>query len=68
MDFESLKKLGLTEGEIKVYTSLIKMGRAPITIISSKTGLNRTGLYDIMEGLIEKGLVSYIYEEKKKYM
>ena len=67
MEFESLKKLGLTEGEIKVYLTLIKIGRAPVTLISSKTGLNRTGLYDIMEGLVEKGLVSYIYEEKKKY-
>lgn len=67
MDFESLRKLGLTEGEIKTYIALLKLVRAPITKISSETKLNRTGLYDIMENLINKGLVSYVFEEKKKY-
>ena len=67
MNTESLKKLGLTDGEIKVYLALLELGRAPITLISNRTKLNRTGLYDIVEGLVKKGLVSFVFEEKKKY-
>lgn len=67
MNLESLRKIGLTDGEIKAYLALLELGRAPITLISERTKLNRTALYDIMEGLISKGLVSYVYEEKKKY-
>lgn len=67
MDLESLRRLGLTEGEIKVYMTLLEVGRAPITLLSHKTKLNRTSLYDVVDGLIEKGLVSFVFENKKKY-
>lgn len=67
MNTDSLRRLGLTDGEIKVYLALLETGRAPITLISVKTKLNRTGLYDLIEGLVKKGLVSFVFEEKKKY-
>jgi HTH-type transcriptional regulator, sugar sensing transcriptional regulator len=67
MNTESLRRLGLTEGEIKVYLALLETGRVPITLISIKTKLNRTSLYDVIEGLVKKGLVSFVYEEKKKF-
>lgn len=67
MDIEPLKRLGLTEGEIKVYITLLELGGSPVAFISKKSGLNRTGLYDIIESLIKKGLVSYVFENKKKY-
>lgn len=67
MDIEPLRKIGLTEGEIKIYLALLENGRSPVAFLAMKTKLNRTGLYDIIEGLIEKGLVSFIFEEKKKY-
>ena len=67
MDTNSLLKFGLTRGEITVYLTLLETGRAPISVLSAKTKHNRTSLYDIIDGLVKKGLVSYIFEEKKKY-
>lgn len=67
MNTQTLKNLGLTDGEISTYLVLLENGRLPITDISKKTKLNRTGLYDIIENLIRKGLVSYVHEDRKKF-
>ncbi|MEK6894448.1 MAG: helix-turn-helix domain-containing protein [Nanoarchaeota archaeon] len=63
---ESLKKLGLSEGEIKVYSSLLDNGSLPINSIHERTGIERRNIYDILNKLIEKGLVSYINENKRR--
>ena len=54
-----LKKIGLSEKEIVVYTSLLELGPAPVREISRKAGINRGTSYDILKALANQGLVSY---------
>ena len=65
--FEKLVPLGLTHTEAKIYVTLIDLGRAQAGIISRKTGIHRRSVYDALERLIEKGLVSYIKENDKRF-
>ncbi len=65
--FEKLVPLGLTSTEAKIYVTLIDLGRAQAGIISRKTGIHRRSVYDALERLIEKGLVSYIKENDKRF-
>lgn len=62
MDLSFLAKLGLSDGEIKVYSTLVSSGSARINKIHESTGIERRNIYDILNKLIEKGFVSYINE------
>jgi HTH-type transcriptional regulator, sugar sensing transcriptional regulator len=64
--YEELTVLGLTRTESKIYSMLIELGRAQAGLISRKTGIHRRSVYDALERLIEKGLVSYIRENEKR--
>ena len=68
MNEETLKSIGLSPGEIKVYLSILKTGPSTINQITEKTGLERRGIYDIINKLIERGLISYIKEGKKRVL
>lgn len=63
----SLKEAGLTEGEIKVYLALLELGSSTTGPIIEKSGIARSIIYQILDKLMEKGLVSYIIKEKTKY-
>ena len=68
MDLSILKKIGLTDGEIKIYSSLIDLGQSSIFNIMKKSGVSSSKVYLILDRLIQKGLVSYISENNvKKY-
>ena len=67
MNLEILRKIGLTNGETRVYGSILELGSAPVSKIHERTGLERRSVYDILNKLIEKGLISYITEKKKKF-
>jgi sugar-specific transcriptional regulator TrmB len=66
MALEILRKIGLTEGEIKVYSAILEIGISTINKIHEKTGIERRNIYDILNKLIEKGLVSYTIEKGKR--
>lgn len=66
MDKEILREIGLTEGEIRVYTSLISLGKSSTGAIMDKSGISSSKVYLILEKLIEKGLVSFIVENNVK--
>jgi len=53
-------------GEVKVYSAILQIGISTINAIHEKTGLERRGVYDIINKLIEKGLVSYTLEKGKR--
>jgi sugar-specific transcriptional regulator TrmB len=67
MTLEILQKIGLSQGEIKVYSALLAVGSSPINKIHEKTGIERRNIYDILNKLIERGLVTYITENKKRF-
>jgi len=62
-----LENLGLSDGEIKVYLALLKLGSSPVSKIKEESELHRTTIYDFIEKLINKGLVSYSIENNVKF-
>ena len=64
---EKLKKAGLTGNEAKVYLGLLKFGSINGSRLAKKIGMDRTLTYQLLNNLVEKGLVSYIIKEHKKY-
>lgn len=62
-----LLRIGLTEGEAKVYLSLLELGSSTVGPIVKKTGVAYSNVYDILNRLIEKGLASFIIKSKTKY-
>lgn len=53
---------GLTKPEYTLYMVLLKLKTASARDISKETGFHRTNIYDIMEKLKERGLVSFYKE------
>ncbi|MBT4540468.1 TrmB family transcriptional regulator [Candidatus Woesearchaeota archaeon] len=67
MDISHLKEAGLTDGEIKVYLALLELGSSTTGPIIEKSRIARSIIYQILEKLMQKGLVSYITKDKTKY-
>ncbi len=63
---ELLRELGLSPNEAKVYEALIILGEASVQKISNKSKVHRRNVYDALNKLIEKGLVSEIFIKKEK--
>lgn len=62
---EQLKELGLSDGQVRVYTAVLELGIATLKKIQEKTGIERRNIYDILNKLIEHGLISYTIEKGK---
>ena len=62
-----LKELGLSEGEVKVYLALLKLGQTAVSKLTKETGQHRTTIYDFLEHLLQKGLVSSVIKEGVAY-
>jgi sugar-specific transcriptional regulator TrmB len=62
-----LTEVGLTKTEAKVYLTLLEEGASLAGVLSRKSGVHRRSVYDALERLIEKGLVSYIKTNNRKY-
>jgi len=67
MDENILQDAGLTPVEAKVYLTLLEHGALLAGVISRKSGVHRRSVYDVMDRLIEKGLVSYIVKNNRRY-
>jgi len=61
-----LREFGLTENETKIYLALLKLGTATPAEIAEKTGFSRSYVYDALERLLEKAIVSSILKKNKK--
>jgi len=62
-----LKELGFTDRETKVYLALIELGSSTVGPIATKTNLQHTKVYETLDKLIEKNLVSYIVVSKTRH-
>ncbi len=67
MNKDILIEAGLTSRESDAYLALLELDEALVTDISKKTKENRTHLYDTLSSLLQKGLVSYVIKNGKKY-
>jgi HTH-type transcriptional regulator, sugar sensing transcriptional regulator len=63
---EQLTNLGLSLTEAEVYLILLQEGTIQAGLISKKTKNNRTTVYQVLEKLVSKGLVSYVNRGKIK--
>ncbi|MGV8150113.1 MAG: TrmB family transcriptional regulator [Candidatus Woesearchaeota archaeon] len=67
MDTSPLEEIGLTKSEIKVYLALLRLGQTTSGPIVDESRVTRSKIYDILERLKNKGLVSHITKESTKY-
>ena len=66
MDTSILEDLGLTQAEIKVYVALLELGSSSAGKILEKSAVQNSVLHRALNSLIEKGLISFILEGKRK--
>lgn len=63
----TLKEIGLTEGETKVYLALLELGNSSTGKITQKSGISGSKVYEVLDRLIAKGLASYIIKNGTKH-
>ncbi len=63
---ETLKNIGLTETESRIYLMLLKLGEAAASEIVKRTGFYKPTVYAVLEKLERKGIVTHIIKEYKK--
>jgi len=61
-----LKEIGLTESEKKVYLALLSLGVSTRNNIVRESGISGSKVYEVLEKLQEKGLISTFIENKVK--
>jgi len=67
IDIEAFESIGLTKREIKVYLALLELGSTSIGAILEKTKIPSSKIYEILNRLQDKGLVSYVKIENKRH-
>ena len=63
---EQLEKLGLSTNEARIYSILLAEGPMQAGSISKRININRTTIYQVLDKLIEEGLIGYINNGKIK--
>jgi sugar-specific transcriptional regulator TrmB len=64
-----LQEIGLSEKEARIYLALLQVDRNTVQELATRTKINRTTVYPVLESLQKKGLVSEVQEGKKvEYM
>jgi len=61
----TLRALDFSEKESTVYLALLELGKGTVSQISRKAGINRTTGYEILDSLINKGIVTLSGKEPK---
>lgn len=59
--------MGLTEYEAKTLSTLFRLKEAESPVVASESQVPKTRVYDVLDGLVEKGLVVEIASRPKKY-
>lgn len=64
---ENIEIKGIEQKELETYKNLLSLKRGTVLQLAKMTAEKRTNLYRNIENLMEKGLVSEIYEGKKRF-
>ena len=64
---EILRDIGLTEAEIKVYLAMLELGSSTTGPIVERSGASSSKIYEILDKLMQKGLVSFIVKKGTKH-
>lgn len=62
-----LKKIGLTDGEIKVYLALLELGASSVGKITKKSNISGSKVYEVLNRLANKGLTNSTIKNGVKY-
>ena len=63
MKLIELKRVGLTDGEIKIYDALLELGETTRTKLAKKSGISPSKIYDVANRLLEKGIISSVKKQ-----
>lgn len=67
MNIESvLEDLGLKKNKATVYLAALQVGKGSVVDIARKAHLPRTTVHEILQSLIDRGLVSFVSKGKKR--
>lgn len=68
MDTETiLEKFGLSEKEAKVYMAVLELGSSTVKPISLRSGVKRTSVYNFIDELVDRGLISVTLKRGRHY-
>jgi len=62
-----IEKIGLTSGETKVYLALLDLGESSVGAILKESKVSHSKVYDILERLSDKGLVTILRKNNVQY-
>ncbi len=68
MLLNQLAQLGLTGKKGRFYLAALELGEAPVTAVAERAGIGRTTAYDVLDGLVNEGLVTQIEKSGKMYV
>lgn len=64
---EQLKQIGFTDGEARVYAAMLRKGSSTVGPLVKESGVAYSKIYEVIERLIKRGLVTFIKKEKTKH-
>tara|TARA_Y100000310_G_C20500776_1_gene723866 strand:- start:86 stop:829 length:744 start_codon:yes stop_codon:yes gene_type:complete len=64
---QTLRNIGLTQGEVDVYLALLELGLSTTGRITKEANISSSKVYEVLRRLISKGLASYNIENGKHY-
>ncbi|MDP6627176.1 MAG: helix-turn-helix domain-containing protein [Methanopyri archaeon] len=64
----ALALLGLSEYEAKAYEALVRLGEAKPSAVTRESGIPQSKVYDVLNRLVDAGLVRVIPERPKRYV
>lgn len=62
---QQLLKIGLKDKEIKIYLTLLSLGKGTVSDIARKISINRTTVYNPLDSLLQRGFVYKIILGKR---
>lgn len=66
--FSKLQNLGLSSKEAALYMAALELGGfSPVSTIAKKAHINRTTAYDVLEILVQRGLIISSTQKKSRY-
>jgi sugar-specific transcriptional regulator TrmB len=65
--YKRLETLGLNKNQSNTYLSLLELGKGTVVEIARYSGVNRTTVYDNLESLRKKELITVGIEYGKRY-
>lgn len=67
MDLKRFEILGLTPQEARIFQTLHRIGQAPASSLARSTNINRSCVYEVLQNMIDKNLVSKFKEGRYTY-